>query len=72
MDMYMHDGAGELRFVLRGELTGDPVRNLEHAWNTARSVLGGRQPLVDISGVKRADEGASNYCLACASQGSAW
>ena len=37
-------------FVLRGELSGDGVQNLEHAWNTARSILAGRMLVVDISG----------------------
>ena len=32
MDMYQHDGVEMFEFVLRGELSGDGVQNLEHAW----------------------------------------
>jgi hypothetical protein len=43
------------QFVLRGELIGDRVRNLEHAWKTAKSILAGKELVVDISGITDAD-----------------
>jgi ABC-type transporter Mla MlaB component len=55
MDMYQHDSATMFRFVLRGELIGDWVQDLEHAWNTAKSILGGKDLVVDISGITKAD-----------------
>jgi ABC-type transporter Mla MlaB component len=55
MDMYQHDGVEMFEFVLRGELSGDGVQNLERAWNTARSILAGRMLVVDISGIANAD-----------------
>jgi ABC-type transporter Mla MlaB component len=55
MDMYQHDGATMFRFVLRGELAGDRVRDLEHAWITAKSILSQKQLVVDVSGVSNAD-----------------
>lgn len=55
MDMYQHDSATMFRFVLRGELNGDRVQDLEHAWNTAKSILAGKELVVDISGMTNAD-----------------
>ncbi|MGE5644604.1 MAG: STAS domain-containing protein [Acidobacteriota bacterium] len=51
MDMYQHDGATTFRFVLRGELSGKAVEELEQAWQTAQSVARGKEFVVDISGV---------------------
>ena len=56
MDMYQHDSASTFRFVLRGELAGGPVQELEHAWTTAKSILHGKQLEVDVSGIAHADE----------------
>lgn len=55
MDMYQHDSAAMFQFVLRGELTGDQGQELECAWTTAKSILAGRELVVDISGIKSAD-----------------
>ena len=55
MDIYQHDSATMFQFVLRGELIGDRVEDLEHAWNTAKSILNGKQLVVDISGIANAD-----------------
>jgi anti-anti-sigma regulatory factor len=55
MNMYQHDSATTFQFVLRGELVGDRVEDLEHAWNTAKSILAGKQLVVDISGITYAD-----------------
>ena len=55
MDMYQHDSATMFQFVLRGELIGDGVQDLEHAWNTVKSILAGKELVVDISGITNAD-----------------
>lgn len=55
MDMYLHDSATVFRFVLRGEFRGDRVEELEHAWTTARSILGTKELVVDISGITKTD-----------------
>ena len=39
MEMFQHDSATMFRFALEGDLTGDGVQELEHAWTTARSIL---------------------------------
>ena len=56
MEMYQHDNAAMFRFVLRGSLTGDRVSELEHAWTTAKSILKGRDLVIDVSGIATADE----------------
>lgn len=55
MEMYQHDSPTSFRFALAGELSGDRVQDLEHAWNTARSVLARKELVVDLSGVTYAD-----------------
>jgi ABC-type transporter Mla MlaB component len=55
MDMYQHDSATRFQFVLRGELNGNGVQDLEHAWSTAKSTLAGKELVVDISGITNAD-----------------
>jgi anti-anti-sigma regulatory factor len=42
--------------VLSGELTGQQVQDLEQAWITAQSILNGKELVVDVSGLTRADE----------------
>lgn len=54
MEIYQHDNAKTFRFVLEGELSADAARELGYAWETARSVIGGKQLLVDISGLASA------------------
>ena len=53
--MYQHDSPTMFQFVLRGELIGDRVQDLEHAWNTAESILAGKELVVEISGITNAD-----------------
>jgi ABC-type transporter Mla MlaB component len=55
MQMFQHDSTTMFRFVLRGELTGDEVLELEHAWTTAMSILETKELVVDVSGITNAD-----------------
>ena len=55
--LYLHDRAASFRFVLRGDLSGDAVQNLDHAWNTAKPTLAGRELVVDVTGIASADSG---------------
>ena len=56
MKMYQHDRAKAFQFVLHGDLVGEPVQELEHAWTTAKSILKGRELVVDVSGIAYADK----------------
>ena len=55
MEMYLHDSREMFCFVLRGELAGGSVRELELAWTTANSTLGARNLVLDISGLTDPD-----------------
>ncbi len=56
MEMYQHDSFESFQFVLRGDLAGQPVLDLEYAWTTAKSILNGKELVVDLSGVTDADD----------------
>lgn len=49
-------GSSAFRFVLRGSLDGLWVRELEHAWISATSVLKAKELIIDVSGLTGADE----------------
>ena len=55
LKVYLHDGAREFRVVLSGYLAGEEVQNLEGAWETAKSILAGKEVIVDTSGITGAD-----------------
>jgi hypothetical protein len=60
MKIYLHDSANTFQFVLRGALAGSCVLDLEQAWTTARSILDGKELVVDLSGTTDADESGVN------------
>lgn len=55
MDMYQHDSPSDFRFVLHGELTNAAAQQLQWAWETAKSILNGKQLIIEVSGVTKAD-----------------
>ena len=63
MDMYLHDSATAFRFVLRGELCGPAVQELQQAWTTAQSILDGKESVVDVSGLTAADQAGLDLLL---------
>ena len=60
LEMYQHDSATSFQFVLRGELAAESVEYLEHAWATAASTLGGKELVVELSGLTAADPNGLN------------
>jgi len=52
---YMHDSSTEFRFKLSGELSGDGVRDLQQAWQTASSTVGKKRFIVDVGFVTAVD-----------------
>lgn len=56
MEMYQHDRAKAFQFVLHGDLVGERVQELEHAWTTAKSILKGKELVIDVSGITYADK----------------
>jgi len=57
MQIHLHDSAETFEFVLEGELAGDAVASLQHAWNTAKSILNDKDVSVDVSALTAADAG---------------
>lgn len=55
MIMYQHDSPNLFRFVLEGYLTEAGAEQLERAWETAKSILNGKELTVEVSGVKKVD-----------------
>ncbi len=55
MDYYQHDEATTFRFQLAGELAGPWVTDLEHAWQTATSIMLHKQLVLDVSDLTGAD-----------------
>jgi len=55
MDLYQHDSSSVFRMVLRGSLKGLWVKEVEHAWTTAASILKGKDLVIDISGLTGID-----------------
>lgn len=63
MELYQHDGPDMFRFELRGGVSGAAVYDLEQAWNTAASILRGKQLIVDVSAVTNADAGGLDLLI---------
>ena len=53
---YMHDGSTAFSFELAGDLSDEGARELEHAWRTATSVIGGKELYIDLTYVTGFDE----------------
>ena len=56
MRYYMHDGPAAFRFELAGDLNGVDASRLEQDWQTARSVVGRRTLILDVSFVTGIDD----------------
>jgi ABC-type transporter Mla MlaB component len=56
LDVYLHDGAQSLTFVLAGTLTRPWTEDLEHSWQTAMSILYDKQLVVNLAGLSRVDD----------------
>ena len=56
LDVYLHDGPQSLTFVLSGTLTRPWTEELEHSWQTATSILYGKQLVLNIVGLSQVDD----------------
>ena len=55
LEYKIHDGAAGLRFELAGSLSGRGAESVNHAWNTALSVIGDRPLIIEITSIDQAD-----------------
>jgi len=53
---YIHDNADAFRFQLTGELTELDLPELNGCWRTAKTILGNRRLILDVSGLTAVDE----------------
>ncbi len=56
MELYQHDSSSTFRFELRGCLEGAWVQEFRQAWVTARSVLQGKELVIDVAGLTGIDD----------------
>ena len=63
MRYYMHDGSAAFSFALAGYLSLEGALELEQAWRTASSVIGGRDLIVDLSYVTGVDDAGRELLL---------
>jgi anti-anti-sigma regulatory factor len=55
LNYYLHDESGEFRIQLSGHLSQVGARDLEQAWRTASSIVGGKSMIVDLTHVTSID-----------------
>lgn len=54
MDLYQHHRPDAFELIVRGTLAENDVQELEHAWTTARSILGTKTMTVEVPGLTEA------------------
>lgn len=58
MAIYQHDLASAFRLQILGALRDGTVTELERCWVTARSIMDGKELVVDLRGLTESDEAA--------------
>jgi hypothetical protein len=53
---YLHDSAEAFRIQFLGELTQAELGHLNGCWNTAKTTLGSRKLVLDVTGLKSVDD----------------
>ena len=66
---YIHDGIDACRFQLIGELTQADLPELNGCWRTAKTMLGNRNLLLDLRGLKSVDEAGRKWVSSMVDQG---
>ena len=66
---YIHDSVDVCRLQLLGELSEHEVRDLNGCWKTARTTLDGRKLVVDIRGLRSADQAGRDWLQAMIAEG---
>ena len=66
---YIHDSIADCRLQLLGELTEADVPELAGCWRTAKTTLGSRQLILDLCGLKSADEAGKQWLAGMAQEG---
>jgi hypothetical protein len=66
---YIHDGIAHCRLQLLGELREDHLIELKGCWNTVRTTLRDRGLVLDLHGLRSADDAGQRWLRAMAAEG---
>jgi hypothetical protein len=69
---YIHDSTDAYRLQLLGDLTESEIAELEGCWRTARNTLGDRKLVLDLQGLKSADEPGREWLISMANEGATY
>jgi hypothetical protein len=69
---YIHDGTECCRLQLFGDATEAEVAELTGCWQTAKTCLGGRRLVLDLRGLRSADDLAKRWLLEMANDGASF
>jgi hypothetical protein len=56
LDYYLHDSSSAFRLELRGHLCGETAQSVALAWQTASSIFGTRERVVDMTSITACDD----------------
>ena len=66
---YIHDGVGCCRLQLFGDFTDAEVKDLSGCWDTVKTTLSGRKFVLDLNGLRSADDAAKGWLVRMAAEG---
>lgn len=66
---YIHDGVDCLRLQLIGDFSETAVPDLNGCWNTVRTTIGVRKFLLDLNGLRSADDPARQWIVRMVAEG---
>jgi hypothetical protein len=66
---YIHDGVDCCRLQVLGEFTETEVPDLSGCWNTVKTTLAGRAVVLDLAGLRSADDAAKGWLVRMAAEG---
>lgn len=69
---YIHDGVESCRLQLIGEFTETEVPDLTGCWNTVKTTIGERKFILDVCGLRSADDIAKRWLIEKAAEGASF
>ncbi len=66
---YIHDGTASCRLQLIGQLTDANLPELSGCWRTARTILGNRTLILDLTGLNSVDDAGKQWLASMSQEG---
>jgi hypothetical protein len=66
---YIHDGVDCCRLQLIGDFTASELPDLAGCWDTVKTTLAARKLVLDLTGLRRADDDAKSWLIRMAAEG---